>query len=254
MSGPDYPVLGLPSYETYQLAHIATYVAEQLGRHRRAARGRAGVTARATAVRGLAGAAAALDGFVDVPSAEALPAPLDAATYRSARDLVSHGARTADVVSLAPAGQSGWAVLGNVPGIGAVGARTGSREVADALRVFFMIAPSSEVSVWSVTARSHRVPTLPARVDLATFVEHLDPSRAMDRAVAAELRGTDRRTDAAIAGRFANVDLDGRLPVRRVSTGQQDRRPAHSPGGRRDQRPHDQRRPERNQGGPTPGA
>jgi hypothetical protein len=52
------------------------------------------------------------------------------------------------------------------------------------------------------------VPTLPQRVDLAAFVEQLDPGQADDRAIARALRGVNRGTDAAIRGRFRDVDLD----------------------------------------------
>ncbi|GAA3238199.1 hypothetical protein GCM10017691_38050 [Pseudonocardia petroleophila] len=253
MSGPDYPVLGLPSYETYQLAHIATYIAERLSRYRRSPPGRDGRAERTTAVRDLAGAAAALDGFVDVPSSGALPAPLDVATYRSAKQLITGGARTADIVSLAATGQAGWAVVGHVPGLGAVGARTEAREIADALRTHFMTESVRGLSPWAVTAQPTRIPTLPERVDLAAFVEHLDPSRAADRAVAAELRGTDRRTDAAIQGRFAHVDLDEAMTPPELPTGARNRRAARLEADSGHQRAHDQRRPVRNQGGPTPG-
>ncbi|MBW0119330.1 hypothetical protein [Pseudonocardia abyssalis] len=206
-----------------------------------------------TAVRDLAGAAAALDGFVDVPSSGALPAPLDVATYRTATGLITGGARAADVVSLAATGQPGWAVVGHVPGLGAVGARTESREIADALRAHFMIQPVRELSPWAVTAHPTRIPTLAGRVDLAAFVEHLDPSRATDRAVAAELRGTDRRTDAAIQGRFADVDLVGSQTAPARPSGERSDRAARSQADSSHQRAHDQRRPVRNHGGPTPG-
>lgn len=37
MTSPDYPLLAVPGHELYQLAHIATFVADGLARHRRAA-------------------------------------------------------------------------------------------------------------------------------------------------------------------------------------------------------------------------
>ncbi|TQM11009.1 hypothetical protein [Pseudonocardia kunmingensis] len=209
MTAPDYPLLALGSYETYQLAHIATYIAERLVRHRRSGRGREGRAARAEAVRDLAGAATALNNATGArtPDAE-LPRPLDRDTFAAARELLATGPRTADVVSLAGAGQPGWAVLGHVPGLGAVGARAVTKDVADALRAHFLTRPAGELSAWAVTQAPQRVPTLPRQVDLAAFVEHLDPDRDGDRAVARNLRGHNRRTDAAIRGRFTHIDLD----------------------------------------------
>jgi len=211
MTTPDYPLLTLGGYETYQLAHIATYIAERLARHRGSGRGRVGRAARAEAVRDLAGAATALDAVVGttVPTASGLlPRPLDASTYAAARELLSTGPRSAEVVSLAGAGGQGWAVVGNVPGIGAVGAATATREVAEALRAHLLTRPVEELAPWAVTKEPVTVPRLPNQTDLAAFVEGLDPERADDRAVAGALRGGDRRTDAAIRGRFRGVDLD----------------------------------------------
>jgi hypothetical protein len=37
MSTPDYPLLTVPGYELYQLAHLTTFVVDALARHRRAA-------------------------------------------------------------------------------------------------------------------------------------------------------------------------------------------------------------------------
>jgi hypothetical protein len=209
MTAPDYPLLAIGSYETYQLAHIATFIAERLSRHRHAARGRDGRTARAEAARDLAGAATALDNATGTTTAATdLPRPLDRQAYAAARQLLTTGPRTADVVSLTGLGEAGWAVLGHVPGIGAVGARAGSEQIAEALRTHFLTRPAGELAAWAVTEHPQPVPTLPRNVDLASFVEHLDPADADDRAVARNLRGQDRRTDAAVRGRFAHVDLD----------------------------------------------
>lgn len=209
MTAPDYPLLALGSYETYQLAHIATYIAERLSRHHRSGRGPAGRAARVEAVRDLAGAAVALSNATgsSIPDHD-LPRPLDRDTFRAARELLATGPRTAEVVSLAGAGQSGFAVVGHVPGVGAVGARVATTDIADALRVHFLTQPAAELTAWAVTQGPQRVPALPSQVDLAAFVEHLDPARHGDRAVARNMRGHSRRTDAAIRGRFANVDLD----------------------------------------------
>lgn len=216
MTAPDYPLPALGSYETYQLAHIATYIAERIARHRASGRGRDGRGQRAGAVRDLAAAATALDaaaGATEPTPAGLLPRPLDAAGYAAARELVSAGPRSADVVSLAGADGQGWAVVGQVPGVGPVGAAVGTRELADALRQHMLTRPAEELAAWAVTAAPVTVPTLPERVDLAAFVEHLDPGRADDRAVARALRGVDRRTDAAIRGRFRDVDLDAPFVV-----------------------------------------
>ena len=210
MTAPDYPLLALGSYETYQLAHIATFIAQRLSRHRHTARGREGRTARAEAVRDLAGAATALNNATGATTADTdLPRPLDRQAYAAARELMTTGPRTADVVSLAGLGEAGWAVLGHVPGVGAVGARAGSEQIAEAVRTHFLTRPSGELAAWAVTEHPQQVPTLPRNVDHAAFVEHLDPADADDRAVARNLRGHDRRTDAAIRGRFAHADLDG---------------------------------------------
>ena len=37
MSTPDYPLLTVPGYELYQLAHLTTFAVDALARHRRAA-------------------------------------------------------------------------------------------------------------------------------------------------------------------------------------------------------------------------
>ena len=37
MTTPDYPLLTVPGYELYQLAHLTTFVVDALARHRRAA-------------------------------------------------------------------------------------------------------------------------------------------------------------------------------------------------------------------------
>ncbi|TQM09816.1 hypothetical protein [Pseudonocardia kunmingensis] len=211
MTAPDYPLLTMGSYETYQLAHIATYIAERLARHRASRRGREGRATRASAVRDLAAAATALDAAVGatVPTAVGqLPRPLDMAAYSTARGLISSGPRSADVVSMAGAGGESWAVVGQVPGIGPVGAAVGTRELADALRVHMLTRPAAELTPWAVNEERVTVPTLPRQVDLAAFVEHLDPDQADDRAIARALRGVNRRTDAAIRGRFRGIDLD----------------------------------------------
>lgn len=101
-------------------------------------------------------------------------------------------------------------MIGHVPGLGAVGAEVGDKLVADALRHHILSQPAVELTPWCVTDVPDSVRSRQA-ADLAALVEGLDPTR--DRAVARALRGTDDRTDAAIRGRFASVDLDGPLVV-----------------------------------------
>lgn len=219
MTAPDYPLLVMPSQDLYQLAHIATYIADALARHRHTPTGRAGREQRDNAVRDIAGAKAALDNATATTTAitdtasTPLPQPLDAGAFQTARDLLTTGPRWADVVSLAAAGDTGWAVIGNVPGIGPVGAKVATPELAQALRQHMLTQPAADLASWAVTPHPQPAPAVPDRVDLAAFVEHLNPSRLDDRAVARHLRGMDRRTDAAIRGRFAGVDLDAPLVV-----------------------------------------
>lgn len=212
MSGPDYPLLTLPGNEAYQLAHIATYIASAIARRRRATgRGKAAHGARWEALRDIAGGREALtraSGGAELMPSSQLPQPLDAATFRTARNLLSGGPRWAEVVSLTASGGSGWAVLGHVPGLGPVGARVATPDLAEALRQHVLTRPAAELAPWAVTEKPARLPVLPERVNLAAFVENLDPGAADARAVAAALRGADQRTDAAIQGRFAGVDLD----------------------------------------------
>lgn len=208
MTQPDYPLPVLPSYELYQLAHIATFLADGLARHHRA---RAGGE-KAAAVRRLGGGRAVLERALGVTTE--VPVPLDTVTFHAARGLVAAGPRWAEVVSLAPVGQEGWGVVGYVPGLGPVGARTPSRPVADAVHHHVLTQPASELAPWAVTDKPRAAPRVPDRVDLAGFVRDLDPFRDRDRAVARHLRGLDRRSDAAIRERFAGVDLDAPLVVR----------------------------------------
>lgn len=205
----DYPLLGLGGYETYQLAYIATFVAERLARHRQAGTGRIDRAHRAETARDLAAAATALTTATGSPvTGRDLPRPLDAATASAARVLVTDGPRTADVVALTALGEPGFAVVGHVPGVGPVGARVPSGEMAHAVRTHFLTRPAAELTAWAITATEQEIPRLPRQVDLAAVVERLDPDRAADRAVARNLRGRSRRSDLAIHGRFAGVDLD----------------------------------------------
>ena len=82
MSTPDYPLLTVPGYELYQLAHLTTFVVDALARHRRAAEARDQPDLRATAAvetptdaadRGPTQVNASLGGFP--AAAAALPSP-----------------------------------------------------------------------------------------------------------------------------------------------------------------------------------
>lgn len=224
MTTVDYPLLGLPGYEMYQLAHIATFIADALARHRRAPdRG-----ARDTAARDVAAGRVALDRATGDTGAST-PRPIDARTYRAAREAAAGRGREAEVVALAERGAEGWAVVGRVPGLGPVGALTTSRATADALRHHFLTQPRDALVAWVVTDRRMPVPRHRPRVDLAAVVENLDPHSARDRVVAGRLRGSDRRVDAAIRGRFAGVDLDAPVTVRPPSAPHRSPRAAAAP-------------------------
>src|SRR4051794_1606702 len=49
MSTPDYPLLTVPGYELYQLAHLTSFAVDALARHRRAATARTHPDRRAAA-------------------------------------------------------------------------------------------------------------------------------------------------------------------------------------------------------------
>ncbi len=212
--------MAIPSYEMYQLAHIATFIADRLVR-RRAASGRRDRPGVREAERHVAAGNWALrtaQGRAGMLAADApLPRPLDTATFEKASALIGVGERRADVVSLSSVGRPTWAVVGHVPGIGAVGAEVASQELADAIRQHVLTQPAAELAAWAVGQEPHPG-SVDSRVDLAAFVEGLDPSRHRDRAVVRQLRGVDRRTDLSIRGRFAGVDLDAPLVVEPPAT------------------------------------
>jgi hypothetical protein len=233
MTSAEYPLLTIPSYELYQLAHIATFIADAMARYRAAGRGRQGREERAEAIRDIGGGWAALDtatGATTPTPTGQLPQPIDMPTFKVARELASQGPRSADVVSLAPTGLTGWAVVGHVPGLGPVGARVATRTLADALRHHLLTQPAAALAPWAVTGPATPIGNIPEQVDLAAFVNNLDPGQLDARAVARHLRGIDRRTDAAIRTRFAGIDLDAPLvaapPTSGSGTGTQ---PAQQP-------------------------
>lgn len=216
MTTSDYPHLSLGGYETYQLAQIATFIADSLARHRQSPRGLLGRAERADAVRDLALGRNALDTVrrsAAPTSPHDLPRPIDAATFESAAQLLAPGQRRADVVALASSGSPTWAVLGHVPGLGRVGAVVSSPELAAGLRTHFLTRPLDELISWSVTDRVQQTPTLPDRVDLVRAVERLDPRYFTHREVADALRGPNPYLDTAVQRRFANAHTG---PVRCV--------------------------------------
>lgn len=207
----DYPLLAVPGYELYQLAHVATFIADGLVRHRRAAvaRDRRG---RRRAARDVHAGRAALANAVGDPGVAAGPSPrpLDADTYRAARGLLAGQLdRQALVVSLSSLGRDSWAVVGFVPGLGPVGAEVTTHDLAGALREHILTLPARELAGWSVTERPLRLgQDRWGTAHEAAAVADLDPRRAQHQAVARHLRGVSSEVDGAIAERFAGVDLD----------------------------------------------
>ena len=116
MSTPDYPLLTVPGYELYQLAHLTTFVVDALARHRRAARGshpdrRAAAAAEIptdAADAGPARATASPGGFP--AAAAALPSP--GATPPRRRQDAEHGGPTWPPTATRPAPSSRPAAAG----------------------------------------------------------------------------------------------------------------------------------------------
>lgn len=241
MTSPDYPLLTLGGYETYQLAHIATFIADGLARHRLSRRGPAGRTERASALRDLTLGRTALDalrGATEPTHPHHLPHAIDEATYRSAVERIGTGHRQANVVAMPGRGEPSWAVVGQVPGIGRVGAVVDSAEIAHGLRSHFLSRPIEELASWAVIDLPEKAPALPERINVARAVEFLDPREPAHRAVAEALRGPDPYVDAAVQRQFPDLAAVG-----------QDHRPSADVDGQ--QRSDDQGRPVRNQGAPV---
>lgn len=208
MTSSDYPLLTLGGYETYQLAHIATFIADALARHRLSRRGPAGRAGRASALRDLNTGRTALDAArrsVELTPPHLLPRAIDEVTYESALQRISSGQRSADVVAMPSSGEPTWAVVGNVPGIGRVGAVVDRADLAHELRSHFLSRPIEELPSWAVVSRVERVPTLPERVDVARAIDFLDPQEPAHRAVAEALRGPDPYINAAVERRFPGL-------------------------------------------------
>ena len=205
MTGPDYPLLTVPGFELYQLAQLATFVADALARHRRAAEAGARNARRAAARDVHAGrlALARATGNGDLAGGP-LPRPLDIATFREAEQL--HGGLSvgeAEVVSLAALGRSSWAVIGRVAGIGPVGAEVGDHGLADALRSHLLTQPAHELTGWAVTDQPTDLGLDRwGTADEAATVAALDPERAQHRVVGAALHGISPQLDRTIERHF----------------------------------------------------
>jgi hypothetical protein len=153
MTGPDYPLLAIPGHDLFQLAHVAAFIADRLHRHEGAvdAHDREGRRRAARDVHAGRAAFAKLIGNPDARSA-AVPRPLDRATYEQAEALAARGeSRTAVVVSLAPLGRTTWAVVGQAPGVGQLGAEIPSRELAEAVAQQIRSGPSQDLLPWLVS-------------------------------------------------------------------------------------------------------
>ena len=220
MTGPDYPLPTIPGYELYQLAYVATFVADRLAQYRRARTAEARRAAAQDVLAGRTALAAATGGQVD-PHGE-LPRPLDLQTYNAAAgrvDLTSN--RRVNIVDLTALGRDGFAVVAMIPEVGPVGAQVGTDVLAAAIRDHFLTQPAADLLAWKVTEMPPGAigPDDAGAVDLVATVRGLDPSTNRDRAVARHLRGHGPRVDAAIAERFAGVDLEAPLTVQPPAPG-----------------------------------
>jgi hypothetical protein len=220
VTGPDYPLPTIPGYELYQLAYVATFVADRLAQYRRARTAEARRAAAQDVVAGRTALAAATGGQVD-PHGE-LPRPLDLQTYNAAAgrvDLTSN--RRVNIVDLSELGRDGFAVVAMIPEVGAVGAQVGTDVLAAAIRDHFLTQPAADLLPWKVTEMPPgALDPDDAAVDLVATVRGLDPTTNRDRAVARHLRGHGPQVDAAIAESFAGVDLDAPLTVQPPASGQ----------------------------------
>ena len=230
MTGPDYPLPTIPGYELYQLAYVATFVADRLAQYRRARTAEARRAAAQDVVAGRTALAAATGGQVD-PRGD-LPRPLDLQTYNAVAgrvDLTSN--RRGTVVDLTELGRDGFAVVAMIPEVGLVGARVGSDVLAAAIRDHFLTQPAADLLPWKVTEMPPGAldPDDAGAVDLVATVRGLDPATNRDRAVARHLRGQRAGVDGAIAESFAGVDLDAPLTVQPPASGQIPPTPEASP-------------------------
>jgi hypothetical protein len=205
MTDSEYPTLTIPGYDLYQAAVLASFVADALARHRRATdqSDQPGRESAAGDVR--AGRLALSRVTADPAMAEGpLPRPLDVGTYAAAQDLLSQrDGRNLQVVSLATLDRPTWAVVGRIPGVGAVGAEVSDPQLAETLRRHLLVAPVTELAGWAVTPspvdlRTERLET----TDAAAVVSSLDPDNHEHRYIAAALGGTSAKLDRAIGERF----------------------------------------------------
>ena len=148
--------------------------------------------------------------------------PVDLPTYNAAAgrvDLTSN--RRVNIVDLSELGRDGFAVVAMIPEVGPVGAQVGTDGLAAAIRDHFLTQPAADLLPWKVTEMPPGAlgPDDAGAVDLVATVRGLDPSTNRDRAVARHLRGHGPQVDAAIAERFAGVDLEAPLTVQPPAPG-----------------------------------
>jgi hypothetical protein len=194
MSGPDYPLLTIPGHDLYQLAQVATFIADRLHQHRRAVahRNRPGRRTAARDVHAGRAAYATLSGQPELRSGP-LPRPLDTGTYDAANRIAREAAaeRRAEVVSLAALGRSSWAVVGAVPGVGNVGAEVPTREVAEAIASHIRTQPVADIAAWAVSEQPlHLGMDRWGTADETAALRALDTTNPADQAVATALGGT----------------------------------------------------------------
>jgi hypothetical protein len=203
MSGPDYPLLAIPGHDLYQLAQVATFIADRLHQHRRAVanRNRPGRRTAARDVHAGRAAYATLSGHPELRSGP-LPRPLDTGTYDAANRIAREAAaeRRAEVVSLAALGRSSWAVVGAVPGVGNVGAEVPTREVAEAVASHIRTQPVTDIAAaWAVSEQPLNLGMDRwGTADETAALQALDMTNLADQAVATALGATPSANPATV--------------------------------------------------------
>jgi hypothetical protein len=205
MTSSDYPLLTVPGYDLYQVACLASFVADGLARHRLAVeqKDRVGRRAAARDVHGARLALARATGDPDL-AGSLLPRPLDAETFRAAQGLLpDHPDRQVQVVSLGSLGRDTWAVVGQIPGIGPVGAEVGDPHLAETLRRHMLRAPEADLRGWGIVSQPAELGVDRwGTADDVAVVASLDPGNDQHQVVAAALRGISAELDQAINRRF----------------------------------------------------
>lgn len=206
MTGPDYPLLSIPGHDLFQLAQVASFIADRLQRHRGAtvSRDRQARREAARDVHTGRRAFARLSGNPDAVS-DSVPRPLDTTTYEQAEELAAKGERrTAVVVSLAPLGRTTWAVIGEAPGLGRLGAEVPRQDIAEALATHMRGAPRQELLPWLVSKEPLGLgPDRWGTADDDATLASLDPSKPQEAAVVQALAANP--TPAASALQAASL-------------------------------------------------